>query len=60
MGDTLTLAFRDDQVFSEFIPDVIMVSFGLHDMEYDLMLCALKEMYRVLKRGDPRHSFYLS
>ena len=31
--------------------DVIMVSFGLHDMEYDLMLCVLEEMYRVLKKG---------
>jgi ubiquinone/menaquinone biosynthesis C-methylase UbiE len=31
--------------------DVIMVSFGLHDMEYDLMLCVLEEMYRVLKEG---------
>lgn len=43
--DAANMGFQDENF------DVIMVSFGLHDMEYDLMLCVLKEMHRVLKKG---------
>jgi demethylmenaquinone methyltransferase/2-methoxy-6-polyprenyl-1,4-benzoquinol methylase len=31
--------------------DIEMVSFGLHEMEYELMIVVLKEMHRTLRRG---------
>ncbi|MBF0102640.1 MAG: class I SAM-dependent methyltransferase [Desulfobacterales bacterium] len=31
--------------------DIEMVSFGLHEMEYELMMVVLKEMHRTLKKG---------
>ena len=43
--DAANMGFQDERF------DVITVSFGLHDMEYDLMLSVLKEMYRVLRQG---------
>ena len=43
--DAAHMGFHDEKF------DVIMVSFGLHDMEYDLMMRVLKQMYRVLKKG---------
>jgi len=43
--DAANMGFHDGQF------DIIMVAFGLHDMEYDLMLCVLKEMHRVLRKG---------
>lgn len=43
--DAAHMGFQDEKF------DVIMVSFGLHDMEYDLMMDVLKEMHRVLKKG---------
>jgi ubiquinone/menaquinone biosynthesis C-methylase UbiE len=43
--DAANMGFQNERF------DVIMVSFGLHDMDYDLMLGVLKEMYRVLRKG---------
>ena len=43
--DAANLGFHDEQF------DIVMVAFGLHDMEYDLMLRVLKEMQRVLRKG---------
>jgi demethylmenaquinone methyltransferase/2-methoxy-6-polyprenyl-1,4-benzoquinol methylase len=43
--DAVNMGFHDEQF------DIVMVAFGLHDMEYDLMLRVLKEMQRVLRKG---------
>ena len=43
--DAANMGFQDEKF------DVIMVSFGLHDMEYDLMLRVLNEMHRILKKN---------
>jgi demethylmenaquinone methyltransferase/2-methoxy-6-polyprenyl-1,4-benzoquinol methylase len=43
--DAANMGFHDEQF------DIVMVAFGLHDMEYDLMLRVLKEMHRVLRKG---------
>lgn len=31
--------------------DVVMISFGLHELDYELMINVLKEMWRVLKEA---------
>jgi demethylmenaquinone methyltransferase/2-methoxy-6-polyprenyl-1,4-benzoquinol methylase len=43
--DAAHMGFPDEKF------DVAMVSFGLHDMEHDLMMRVLKEMHRVLRKG---------
>jgi len=37
--------------FQDSIFDIAMISFGLHELNYELMMDVLKEMHRVLKNG---------
>ena len=43
--DAIKMDFPSDKF------DIEMVSFGLHEMEYELMIVVLKEMHRTLRRG---------
>lgn len=44
--DATKMSFKD----GEF--DIVMISFGLHELEYELMMGVLKEMSRVLKESS--------
>ena len=48
--DATRIDFRDEEF------DTVMISFGLHELTYDLMLKIIKEMYRVLKN---KGNFYI-
>jgi demethylmenaquinone methyltransferase/2-methoxy-6-polyprenyl-1,4-benzoquinol methylase len=43
--DATQMAFQDNSF------DITTISFGLHELSYDLMIKVLKEMFRVLKSG---------
>jgi ubiquinone/menaquinone biosynthesis C-methylase UbiE len=42
--DAANMGFHDEKF------DVVTVSFGLHDMDYNLMMAVLEEIFRVLKK----------